>query len=220
LAGTKFWVDPLAEVGWFRARLVLPVPPVPVSVTVVGLFDALLVMVRFPVRVPDAVGVNVTLTVHDPPAAIDAPQVLVSAKSPDAATWDMDAAAVSVLVTVTGCAPLVVLTAWLPNVSEVGFADKAGPEEPPAAGKTSKSDSWPAGHPVLAVMFARTYRAVVALNVMVTVLLLAFGSKVYPVEPTMVEKFEPSAEPSSDNVSVRVFQAVDGGSLSTTLPML
>src|SRR5260221_106917 len=85
--------------------------------------------------------------------------------------------------------------------------------------QTWNSETCPAGHPVLAVMFARTYRAVVALNVMITVL-LAFGSKVYPAEPTMVEKFEPSVDPSSDRVSVRAPQAVEGGSLRVTLPML
>ena len=69
-------------------------------------------------------------------------------------------------------------------------------------------------------MFARTYRAVVAPNVMVTVLLLAFGSNVYPAEPTMVEKFEPSVEPSSDSVCVRAPHAVDGGSFKVTLSML
>ena len=69
-------------------------------------------------------------------------------------------------------------------------------------------------------MLTRTYRAVVALKVMVTVLLLAFGSKVYPAEPTTVEKLEPSVEPCTDRVSVRAAHAVDGGSFSTILPTL
>ena len=38
---------------------------------------ALMVMVRVPVRVPRALGVNVTLTVHFAPTASDVPQVLV-----------------------------------------------------------------------------------------------------------------------------------------------
>ena len=176
----------------------------------------MLAMVRLPVRVPDAVGVNLTLTVQEPPAAIDVPQVVVSEKSPVAEMTDRFAAAVPVLFTVTVWALLVVLSAWLANVREAGATDSVAVEEPPTAGKTSKSDSWPAFHPVLAVMFARTYRAVVALNVMVTVLLLLFGSKLYPAEPTMVEKFEPSVDPSSDRVCVRAPQAVDGGSFRMT----
>ena len=55
---------------------------------------------------------------------------------------------------------------------------------------------------------------------MVTVLLLAFGSKTYPAEPTIVVKFEPSVEPRIDSVSVRAPHAVDGGNRSTTLPTL
>src|SRR5487761_1269725 len=53
-----------------------------------------------------------------------------------------------------------------------------------------------------------------------TVLLLVFGSKLYPAEPTIVEKFVPSVEPSSDRVSVRGPQLDSGGSLRTTLLML
>src|ERR1700733_6436895 len=117
---------------------------------------------------------------------------------------------------------------WVYPLAEVGWpaARLVLPPVPPpppglpAARKTAKSEIWPAGHPVLAVMFTRTYRAVVALNVIVTVLLLAFGSKVYPAEPAMVEKFEPSVDPSTDKVSVRAPHAVDGGSRRVTWPML
>ena len=48
--------------------------PVPVRLTVLVTPPALIV--RLPVRVPAAVGENVTLTVHEPPPAIDEPQVL------------------------------------------------------------------------------------------------------------------------------------------------
>src|SRR5260370_40824356 len=113
-------------------------------------------MVRSPVRVPDAVGVNLTPTVQEAPAAIDVPQVLVCEKSPVVTMTDRVAAAVPVLFTVTCCALLVVLRAWLANVSELGETDRVAVEEPPTAGKTSKSDSWPAFHPVVAVVFART----------------------------------------------------------------
>ena len=55
---------------------------------------------------------------------------------------------------------------------------------------------------------------------METVLLLAVGSNVYPAEPTMVAKFEPSVEPCTERVSVRAAHAVAGGSFSTILPTL
>ena len=45
----------------------------------------------------------------------------------------------------------------LGKVSDDGLADRtADGVPPPAAGKTAKSDSWPAGQPVFAVMFTRT----------------------------------------------------------------
>jgi hypothetical protein len=51
--------------------------PVPVSVTTCGLFRAESVNVSAPLADPDAVGVNVTPTVHVPPAAMLAPHVLL-----------------------------------------------------------------------------------------------------------------------------------------------
>ena len=95
--------------------------PVPDSATVVGLLVALLVTVSVPVRVPDAVGRKLTLTVQEAPAAIDVPQVLVCGKSPLTETPETVAAAVPVLVTVTAWAALVVLSAWLAKVSEDGL---------------------------------------------------------------------------------------------------
>lgn len=62
-------------------------------------------------RVPDAVGLNVTSTVQEAPAAIDVPQVFVCEKSPVTVMPERDAAAVPVLVTVTVRAPLAVLSA-------------------------------------------------------------------------------------------------------------
>src|SRR6266513_3634560 len=84
--------------------------PVPVRLTVCGLPQALSVMVKFPVRAPAAVGVNVTLIVQvfDPAVAgkvaglighAVAP-VLVSAKSPDAAMELIVSAAFTVFVSV------------------------------------------------------------------------------------------------------------------------
>jgi hypothetical protein len=111
-----------SPVGLPAARFVLTVPvPVPDSATVLGLFDALLVIVNEPLRVPDAVGRKLTLTVHEAFTPIDVPQVFVWLKSPDVAIEVTDAAAVPVLDTVTACAALVVLSAWVANVSEEGL---------------------------------------------------------------------------------------------------
>ena len=55
--------------------------PVPLSVTVWGDVGSASVMVRVPVRVPVAWGVNVTVIVQLVPPAIEAPQVLVCWKS-------------------------------------------------------------------------------------------------------------------------------------------
>ena len=51
--------------------------PMPVRLYTCGLFDALSVKVMLPVRVPVAVGLNVTLIVHVPAAATKDPQLLV-----------------------------------------------------------------------------------------------------------------------------------------------
>lgn len=55
----------------------LEVLPVPLRVTVWGLFPALSVKVRAPVAAPETVGVNVTPTVQVAPAATLVPQVLL-----------------------------------------------------------------------------------------------------------------------------------------------
>jgi hypothetical protein len=54
--------------------------PVPLKVTVCGLLLALSVIVNVPLTVPVAEGVNVTLIVQPPPAAMLAPQLLDWAK--------------------------------------------------------------------------------------------------------------------------------------------
>src|ERR1700749_75583 len=112
--------------GAFRARLVLfppPLVPVPVSGTVSDGLVALLATVRLADAPPAAVGVNVTLTVHEPPAAIDVPQVLVWANGAPALIEEMLAAALPGLVTVTFWVAVVEPTASLPNATEVGDSD-------------------------------------------------------------------------------------------------
>src|SRR6476469_9359868 len=66
----------LADAGLPRATLVSAPMPLPVRDTVVGLLLALLVIVADPVRVPDAVGRNVTVTVQDALTA-SVPQLFV-----------------------------------------------------------------------------------------------------------------------------------------------
>src|SRR5260370_18272453 len=56
--------------------------PVPVRLTDCGLPEALSVMLRVPVRVPDAVGVNVTLMVQLSPAHTALPQAHFDAECP------------------------------------------------------------------------------------------------------------------------------------------
>ena len=85
--------------------------PVPLSAAVCGLPLALSVIVSEPGWLPVAVGANVTLIVHCPPAAIDAEQVLVCAYGALAAMLLSDSEAVPEFVSVMVCAALVVLIA-------------------------------------------------------------------------------------------------------------
>jgi hypothetical protein len=94
--------------------------PVPVRLTVLVTPPAL--TVRFPVRLPVAVGANFTLTVHEPFAAIDEPQVLVWLKSPLAAMDETAAAEPVGLETVTVWAALVVPVTTEPKLSAPGLA--------------------------------------------------------------------------------------------------
>lgn len=105
------------------------VDPVPVSDTVCGDPVALSVIVRLPVRLPPAVGVNVTETVQFAPMATLVPQVLVSAKSPEAAMDEMLSAAEPELEIVTVWAVLVDPTPWELNVRLAGDMVAPGPEE-------------------------------------------------------------------------------------------
>jgi phosphoribosylcarboxyaminoimidazole (NCAIR) mutase len=59
------------------APVTLEVAPVPVSATVFGLLEALLAIVKAPVRCPVAVGLNYTVMAQVAAAARDAAQVLV-----------------------------------------------------------------------------------------------------------------------------------------------
>jgi hypothetical protein len=101
-----------------RLTVVVGAVPVPVRLTVCGLPEALSVMLKVPVRVPEAVGVKVMLMVQLAPAATELPQLSVSAKSPLGEILVIVRAALPVLDSITVCAALVVPTVWLAKVSE------------------------------------------------------------------------------------------------------
>ena len=99
-----------------------PPVPVPVSVTVCGLPVALSVNVIAPVRVPVAVGLNVIEKTHD---GASSPMLghcasVAPAKSPLVTMLLKISGNSPLFDTVTVCAALVVPTAWLPNVNDVG----------------------------------------------------------------------------------------------------
>src|SRR3982751_1568512 len=100
--------------------------PLPERPIVTGLLLALPVRVTAPVRVPDAVGVNLTVTVQDAPTARVA-HVLVWLKSPLAETPETVAAVVPVLVTDTVCAADGVPTIVPGNDRLDGFGLRIGP---------------------------------------------------------------------------------------------
>src|SRR5713226_7348650 len=98
----------------------IPVTPVPLRDTVCGLLAALSVIVTLALRLPAAVGVKVTLMLQEALTPKLAGQLLVWAKSPAFVPVTVILAMLSVtvplLVSVTGCAELLVPTVWLPNV--------------------------------------------------------------------------------------------------------
>jgi hypothetical protein len=163
-----------------------PLLPVPDSATVSGLPGALEATDSVPLAAPLAVGANLTLTEHDPPAAMEVPQVLVWLNGPLTLTDDTDAAAVPEFDTVTVCAELVDPTASLPTETLDGDADREllPPLDPPP-GNTSNSDSCAADQPVLPVKLSSTYRALVPDGRLIVTVLPVDGLKVYPDEPTI-----------------------------------
>jgi hypothetical protein len=94
--------------------------PVPLRLTVCGLFAALSVKVREPLRVPVVVGEKVTPTAQFAPAAMLVPQVLLAmAKSPVAAMLVKLRAMGISLVSVTDLALLVFPTTIVPKLREL-----------------------------------------------------------------------------------------------------
>jgi hypothetical protein len=185
---------------------------VPDRATVSGLFGALDATDRVPLAAPVAVGVNFTLTVQEPLAAMEVPQVLVWLNGPLALTEETEAAVLPGLDTVTVWAVLVDPTVVLANDRLDGDAVSAlpPPDEPPPE-KTSNSDSWAALQPVLAVKDSSTYWALVPDGRLIVTVLPVDGLNVYPAEPTIWLNEDPLVLPSTDSVSVRVDQDEDGG---------
>ena len=99
----------LREAGVRLAAGAGALTPVPLSVACCGLPLALSVMLRVPVRLPRAVGVNVRLMVQVALAARLAGQLLVCAKSPLLVMLATLRAALPVFFKVTDCEALVVL---------------------------------------------------------------------------------------------------------------
>jgi hypothetical protein len=96
--------------------------PVPLRATVTAP-DTSVLIVSVPLRAPVTVGLNFTVTVQDPPAAMLVPQVLVCEKSPVIVTDDTAAAVEPLLETVTVCGALVVPVVCDPKSSAVGLAE-------------------------------------------------------------------------------------------------
>ncbi len=88
----------------------------PDSATVSGLPGALVATDSVPVWLPPLAGAaNLTLTVQEPPAAIELPQVLVWLYAPVTLTEETETALLPGFVTVTDCAALVDPAATSPN---------------------------------------------------------------------------------------------------------
>jgi hypothetical protein len=114
--------DPNAKLLGVTVTVAVPGVPVPVNVTVCGLAVPLSVNVIAPVRVPVAVGLNVIENTHD---GASTPMLghcanVAPAKSPLVTMLLKFSGKFPLFDTVTVCPALVVPTAWLPNVNEVG----------------------------------------------------------------------------------------------------
>src|SRR5437016_3712448 len=105
-----------------REKSAAMLEPAPVRLTVCGLPEVLSVARRLPVRVPDAVGENVTLMAQFPPTATELPQLSVSAKSPLVGIVVIANEAEPVFVIVTVCAALVVPSVLIAKASAAGYS--------------------------------------------------------------------------------------------------
>ena len=106
------------------------------------------VMVSVPVRLPAAVGANVTLTVHERAGGqAGAAGVGLAEVAGDVLTVVTGAAAVPVLVTVTVCAALVVPVACEPKPSALGLTETLDPLSGRYGGNVGSATCRQAGDP-------------------------------------------------------------------------
>src|SRR5256884_521796 len=99
------WLAKVSEAGE-RLAVVVDAVPVPVRPAVCGLSEALSVTLKLPVRVPDAVGENVTLMAQFPPTAKEPPQLLISAEPTPEPMLLMPSVSLPLLDSVPVCAVL------------------------------------------------------------------------------------------------------------------
>jgi hypothetical protein len=119
-------------------------------------------MMTAPVRVPAAVGLKVTLIVHDALGLIVLLQLLVWAKSPVVAIPVMLNGPLPVFFTVAGSAGLTVPTSWEPKIKVAGVRLTAGMPPVPVSG------SWWGLPGALSVIVTAPVRIPVAVGVKVT----------------------------------------------------
>jgi len=101
--------------------------PAPDRAMVCGLPEALLLTRMVPVRLPASSGVNVTVKLHEAPAASDEPHVVDEAKSPAEGTiWEIESVAVPVFTKVTVCGAEVVPTSCAGKASAEGERETLG----------------------------------------------------------------------------------------------
>ena len=111
-------------------KLAVGLTPVPDKFTICGLPLPLSAIVSVPVRLPVAVGENVTLIAQLAPTTKLLPQVLVSTKSPLAVTLATAMSEAPVFVNVTDCGALVLPTSWPLKVSALAERLAMGPPAP------------------------------------------------------------------------------------------
>jgi hypothetical protein len=154
------WLPNVNDVGEIEIVPAVAAVPVPVSVIVVVCGVVLpvfvYVTVTVPVSVPVAVGVNVTATVQfdpvPPPLVSVVGQVFVSPKFVLAAIPVIVTLVVPTSVITTGCDALVVPCAWLPKVSDVGFAVTFALDKLPACTNTFESYRWSVASAIASLM--------------------------------------------------------------------
>jgi hypothetical protein len=113
-------------VGVTAREIKIGADPVPDRLATWGLLPALSIIVSVPILLPVTEGLNATLMLHVLPAGTLVPQLLVSAKSPAAATLVISSGVFRLLVNVTTLAALVVPAGWLLKLRLLGESVTGG----------------------------------------------------------------------------------------------